>query len=550
MKVRPPAIHVPKVLGLSAGLPLTLYMWRVRQRPAQELLAGAGIAVGVALMFGVLVANTSITGSAGQLIHQLIGSARLQLAARSEGGFSEQLAERASHLPGVEVASPVLREDATVLGPRGRAQVQLLGVAPSLPELGAEATRNLGAGTLLISGGLGFPSSVANAIGAQPGANVTLRVAGELHRVRVRATLGSQTIGTVAGSPVVIALLPIAQMLTGKRGLVTDVLVKPRIGADRSVAGELRVLAAGREDVTPADEELRVLATAAKPNEQSTTLFAAIAGMVGFLLALNAILLTVPERRRFIAELRTFGYDPAQVVLILAVQALALGLIGSAAGIALGYVLSHTLFGQVPSYLTVAFPIGAQKIVSASTVVIAIGCGVLASLLASLRPVLDLRPGQALDAVMHEQGEAGQGITRGVTVALALTGAALILLTTVLALAVPSLTIVGGVLLALAAVCLVPLAYTAALAALTPICERSKGMLSHAVVELEGDRDPLDRVGSDRGARRLREPGDWRRTARPDAWHRSGDDSVPSYCRHLGDNRRERVQHHKLCGCH
>ncbi len=485
MKIRRPAIHAPKIFGLSAGLPLTLYVWRVRQRPAQELLAAAGIAVGVALVFGVLVANTSITGSAGRLVDQLVGSARLQLAARSEGGFSEQLAERAGRLPGVEVASPVLRESATVLGPTGSEQVQLLGVAPNLLSLGAKATRNLGAGELLLSGGLGFPSSVADTVGAQPGESVTLRVAGTPHTVRVRAALGTQTIGAVAESPVVIALLPVAQRLTGKHGLVTNVLVKPQVGADRSVARELRGLAAGRVNVTPADEELRVLDTAAKPNEQSTTLFAAIAGMVGFLLALNAILLTVPERRRFIAELRTFGYDPAQIALILAVQALALGLIGSAAGIALGYVLSHTLFGQVPSYLTVAFPIGAQRIVSASTILIAVGCGVLAALLASLRPLLDLRPGRALDAVMHEQGEAGQGIPRQVTVALALTGAALVLLTTVLALAVPSLTIVGGVLLALAVVCLVPLAYTAALAALTPLSERSRGMLSHAVIELE-----------------------------------------------------------------
>ena len=485
MKIRPSAIHPPRIFGLSAGLPLTLYAWRVRQRPAQELLAAAGIAVGVALVFGVLVANTSITGSAGQLINQLVGSARLQLAARSEAGFSEQFADRAAQLPGVEVASPLLRESATVLGPRGSEQVQLVGVAPSLLGLGAKATRNLGAGELLISGGLGLPSSVAETVGAQPGASVTLRVGGTLHTMRVRAALGSQTIGAVAESPVVIALLPVAQTLTGKRGLVTNVLVKPQPGADRSVADELRGLAAGRMNVTPADEELRVLDTAAKPNQQSTTLFAAIAGMVGFLLALNAILLTVPERRRFIAELRTFGYDPAQIILITAVQALALGLIGSAAGIALGYLLSHTLFGQVPSYLTVAFPIGSQRIVSATTILIAVACGVFAALLASLRPILDLRSGRALDAVMHEQGESGQGITRQVTVALALTGAALILLTTVLAVAVPSLTIVGGVLLALAAMCLVPLAYTAVLAALTPLGERSRGMLSHALVELE-----------------------------------------------------------------
>ncbi len=480
MRIRP-----PRILGLSAGLPLTLYFWRLRQRTAQELLAAAGIAVGVALLFGVLVANASITGSAEQLVRELVGTARLQLAARSEEGFSQQLALKAAQLPGVEAAAPLLRESVTIIVPGASEPVQLVGVTPRLLSLGAVATRNLGAGVLLVSGGLGLPSGVAEAIGAQPNQMVTLRVGGTLHRMRVRAVLGSQTIGAVSESPIVIALLPTAQALTGKPGRVTNVLIKPRPGAQKAVAGELRRLAAGRADVTPADQELHLLDVASKPNAQSTTLFAAIAGMVGFLLALNAMLLTVPERRRFIAELRTFGYDPAQVVLILLVQALALGLIGSVAGIALGYALSHTLFAQVPSYLAAAFPIGTQRIVSPSAVLIALGCGVLAALLASLRPVLDLRRGRAPDAVMHEQGEAGQGIPRRTTRAFALAGVALILVVTVLALAVPSLTVVGGVLLALVTVCMIPLAYTGVISVLRPLSERARGVLPIAVVELE-----------------------------------------------------------------
>jgi putative ABC transport system permease protein len=251
------------------------------------------------------------------------------------------------------------------------------------------------------------------------------------------------------------------------------------------VTRELRGLAAGKLNVTPADNELRLLAVAVKPNQQSTTLFAAIAGMVGFLLALNAMLLTVPERRRLVAELRTYGYDPAQIALLLAVQALALGVIGSIVGIALGDALAHTLFGQVPSYLTAAFPIGSEQLVTVSTVAIAVACGVLAALLASVRPLFDLRPGRATDTVTQEQGEAGQNIPRRVTVSLALGGCALIAIVTVLALAVPSLTILGGVLLAITAVCLVPIGYATVLGALRPLSERSKGVLAIAVVELE-----------------------------------------------------------------
>jgi putative ABC transport system permease protein len=477
---------MPTVLGLSVGLPFTLYVWRLRTRAAQELLAAAGIAVGVALVFGVLVANTSIASSAGGLVHQLIGSAQLQLESRSEAGFSERLADRAGRLPGVELASPLLRENATIVGPRGSEHIQLIGVTGRQLGLGPVAAREFGSDApLLIAGGVGLPVSVARTIGAQPDQTISLRVDGKLRAIRVRAVLNSQTVGTVAASPVVIAPLHAAQSMTGNAGRVTNVLIKVAPGAQAHVAAELRRLAAGRANTTLADNDLNLLHTAARPNQQSTTLFAAIAGMVGFLLALNAMLLTVPERRRFVAEMRMFGYDPPQIVLLLAVQALMLGLIGSAIGVALGYALSHTLFAQVPSYLAITFPIGAQKIVTAQTVLIAVGCGVLAALLASARPLLDLRPGRVIDTVMHEQGEAGQGIPRRVTMALASGGVALILIVTVLALAVPSLTIVGGVLLAVAAACLVPFAFTLIVGMLGSLSERSKGALPTATVELE-----------------------------------------------------------------
>ena len=151
------------------------------------------------------------------------------------------------------------------------------------------------------------------------------------------------------------------------------------------------------------------MAEATQPNSQSTTLFSAISVMVGFLLALNAMLLTVPERRRFIADLRMQGFDSRQVLLLLGSQALALGLGASLVGFALGEVLSHTLLHQVPAYLTFAFPISGHLVVRASTVAFALGCGLLAALLASLPPVLDLRPGRPPDAIFREVGGGSHG---------------------------------------------------------------------------------------------------------------------------------------------
>jgi putative ABC transport system permease protein len=479
--------RTPVLLGVRVGSLFTLYAWRLRQRLAQELLAAGGIAIGVALVFGVLLANTSITGSAAGLIHRLVGSARLQLAARSADGFDERQAEAAGRLPGVQVAAPVLRENVTIVGPAGRRQVQLIGVTPRLPALSSAVTQDLSSGgALLIAGGVGLPSTLAGAIGTRLTQPVTLIAGGVAHTVKVRAVLGSQTIGAVSSSPVVIALLPVAQLLTGKPGRVTNVLIKPRPGASQQlVAAELRGLAGGRIDVEPADSELRLLSQAAQPNAQSTTLFAAISAMIGFLLALNAMLLTVPDRRRFIAELRTQGFAPSQVILVLGFQAFALGAVGSLVGILCGEVLSHTLFGQVPNYLTAAFAIGSQRIVTTATLLIPIACGMLAAFVASLPPLFDLRSDRAVDAVLYEGGEAGQGISPRAVRIFGFTGAGLVLAVTLSALLAPSLTVVGGAILALAAVCLIPAAFAAILALLAPVAERIRGsMLAVAVVEL------------------------------------------------------------------
>lgn len=475
----------PTILGIRLGTLASLYGWRLRRRAGQELLAGSGIAVGVALVFGVLVANTSIVSASDQLLHQLIGTARVQLVARSDEGFDQRLAAKAGRLPGVRVSAWLLREDATILARGQSRSIQLIGVTPSLIALGSSATRNLGAGALLLAGGLGLPSSVAEGIGVHPGDRVTLRVDGQAHVLKVRAVLGSQAVGAVSSSPIAVSLLRTAQRLTNKNGRVTEVLIKPRPGADARLGAELRKLAAGRIDVEPAENELRLLKAAAKPNQQSTTLFAAISAMVGFLLALNAMLLTVPERRRFIAELRTQGFAPGQVVLIMGFQAVALGLAASVVGVLLGDVLSNTVFRKVPDYLTFAFPVGTQRVLNPSTIVIALGCGLLASLLASLPPVFDLRSRRSTDAVLHDAGEAGQSVSTRTMIGMCLLGFALIAAVFVLVLAAPELAVVGGVVLAVAVVCLIPSSFALALRLLTPIGERIRGsMLAVAIVEL------------------------------------------------------------------
>jgi putative ABC transport system permease protein len=433
-----------------------LYRVRLRSHAVQELLAGSGIAIGVALVLGVLVANASLTGAAGGLVQQLVGSARLQLEARSQDGFEQPLVRASYRLPGVKVTAPVLRENVAVVGPHGRQSVQLLGVTSAIARLGGLGTRKLGLGGFRFAGGLILPEGIAEAIGAEPGSRVTVLAFGAAHTVTVSTVLKRSPFGAIAASPVAVTLLASAQALTGMQGRVTQVLIEPRRGEDQLVTHELRTLAAGRLSVAPADDELSLLAQAVKPNDQSTSLFAAISVMVGFLLALNAMLLTVPERRRFVADLRLQGYDWRQVVVLLAFQAAVLGVAASIVGVGLGDALSHVFLHRIPEYLTTAFPIGTEDTLHMSAVLLAVGCGVLAALLASLSPALDLRPGRPTDAVFRDRSGRGEVLARATPAKLSAIGVALLAAITASVLIAPGLTIVGGMALAVAALFAIP----------------------------------------------------------------------------------------------
>jgi putative ABC transport system permease protein len=433
-----------------------LYRVRLRSHAVQELLAGSGIAVGVALVLGVLIANASLTGSAEELIHELVGSARVQLAARSQDGFDEALLARSRGLPGVAVAAPLLRENIAVLGPRGRRSVQLVGVTPAALRLGSFSTATLGATNFSFGHGLILPASIAAAIGVEPGARVTVLASGQASTTTVNAVLRSSPFGALSSSPVAVSSLVTAQRLTGLPGRLTQILVAPRRGEDRLAARGLQTLGAGRLDVTSAENELRLLAVAVRPNDQSTTLFAAISVMVGFLLALNAMLLTVPERRRFVADLRLQGYDARQIVVLLGFQAAVLGLLASAAGVVLGELLSHIFLHRIPTYLTTAFPIGGQQTLHVGMVLIALAFGVLATMLASLSPVLDLRAGRPSDAILRDSSAGGEVLAPGTASRLALAAIALLAAIAVAVALVPDLTIVGGTALAVATLLAIP----------------------------------------------------------------------------------------------
>ncbi len=369
---------------------LYLYRVRARKRLVQELFAVLGIAVGVALLFSSQVANTSLSGSVDQLTAGLIGNSRFQLAARASGGFDERLLGQVQRLPGVLTAVPVFEAQARLIGPSGRASVEVIGVDPRFAHLGGNLVRHASAKALAKQRAIALPAPIAQRIGTEPFQPLRIQVAGATHRTLVGVVLQASEIGALIHSPVAVAPLAYAQKITGMPGRLTRVLVQPRPGADHEVELGLTRLAAGRLNVRPANFDATVFRQAEGPTSQSTELFSAISALVGFLFAFNAMLLTVPQRRNLITDLRLDGYTPWQIVRVLIIDALILGVEGTLAGLLLGEVLSTHLLEASPGYLSLAFAVGSQRIVTWQCVAVATGGGLLAAAVGVLNPLRDV----------------------------------------------------------------------------------------------------------------------------------------------------------------
>ncbi len=364
-----------------------LYRVRLRARLVQELLAVAGIAVGVALLFASQVANTSLAGSVTNLTNGLVGASRLQIVARDPQGFSERLLADVQELRGVQVSAPVLERSVNVVGPKGAETVDLIGINARFIELKGRLLTGFSAGQIARQQGLALPAPIAEKVGAKPLQPLTLQVGAKNVRTPLGVRLEVTDIGVGVRSPIAIMPLAQAQRLTGMVGKVTRILVEPKPGNDREVRAELMRMAAGRLNVRPANFDALVFHQAEGPTVQSTQMFSAISALVGFLFAFNAMLLTVPQRRNLIGDLRLDGYTPLEIVKVMLFDVLALGMAGVLVGLGLGDLLSLGLLQAEPGYLSLAFPVGSMHIVSWQSGAVAAGGGLLAAVVGVMIPL-------------------------------------------------------------------------------------------------------------------------------------------------------------------
>ncbi|MGN6371640.1 MAG: FtsX-like permease family protein [Solirubrobacteraceae bacterium] len=459
-----------------------LYRARLRARSVlvQEGFAIAGIAVGVALLFASQVASTSLTHSVARTSEQIVGNTQFQLDARGPGGLSERVLASIRRMPYVVLALPVVEQQATVVGRRGERSIELIGTDPRFARRAGPLLRRFSAKQLAAQQALAVPSELAREVGAGPLETLKLRIGARTVTTLLGATLTESDIGELAHSPIAVAPIHYAQQLANLRGKVSRIFVRVAPGHERRAQAALRGVADRiHVNLEPANYESTLFSVAASPATQSETLFSTLSALVGFMFAINAMLMTVPLRRRLIANVRTQGATRSMTAQILAFDAIILGLLSCVGGLILGDLLSIAVFHTNPGYLAFAFPVGNQRLITWQSVAVAVLAGMAAAAAGVLWPLRDLmrRPLSA--------GEVPRGLLRQSRHLRLIAGVALVCATTAVLLLDPAAALVGAFTLVLALLCLLPMLFDAIVSGFDRLQRPFKGASARlAVTEL------------------------------------------------------------------
>jgi len=311
--------------------------WRQLTRyRGQWLLAVLAIALGVAVVVAVDLANQSALRAFETAHEVLSGRASHQLVGGPEG-VPEDVYRALRLERGVRTAAPVV-EGRGELPALGR-KVTVLGLDP-FAEGPFRSYASLGGGDLAaligVPGTALLPAAAIRALGLALGDRFTLRVGAVETSLRLVGELAGEE---PALAELVVVDIATAQELLGRFGYLSriDLLLgdeQARALAERLPPG-LRLLSARGQA-----EAMSALTAAFRLNLSALSLLALL---VGLFLIYNTLSFAVVRRRPIVGTLRAMGVTRGEVLAGLLLEAAALGLLGTLVGLLLGLPLAQGL---------------------------------------------------------------------------------------------------------------------------------------------------------------------------------------------------------------
>ena len=427
-------------MGFLSPLLLRAGLRHLSQHRWQALLALTGIALGVAVVLAVELANSGARAAFQHSAQQLQGKAthRLVLPGAS---LPDDVYVRLQGEAGRPPMAPVASDRVRVAGREGR--YRLVGF-----DLFAEAPFRSQLAGLSNAGGfvrdwltqpdalvLGQATARALAVGegdtldiVYQGRPVTLRV------LRVEAQPGS------AVQDLLLVDIATAKSILGLTGRLSHVDLILDAGSEQWVRQRI-----------PPDVQLLTVAEQAQgvtrlsaAFELNLTAMSLLALLVGMFLIFNAMTFSMVQRRTLFGRLRAIGVTPRELFGLIMLEAVVVAVPGTLLGVLLGVWLGQGLTRLVAATVSeLYYNVSVTALhMEWPALIIAAALGLLATLLATLLPALQAARTPALTTLSRAALE--QSTRRGIPVWAAV-GLALLLAGLLLALALP-----GGVILSFA----------------------------------------------------------------------------------------------------
>jgi putative ABC transport system permease protein len=370
-------------------------------RLLRSALTIVGVALGVALVTGTLLANQAASEAVERAAREILGKAELRVRAFDPGGFEPRTVQRLGRIPGVLAAAPVAERRllvTTLPGPDEKVfNLLVLGVDPE--DEVAVRSYDMEDGAFI---GTDAPNDVlvnaAWAVRNGLGVGDALHFSGEEGTVnlRIAGVLGDLGIGALQqGNVMVINRATLDASLRVPAPVVyVDLVVAEGRAADVQTALDSEMTEPFIVE-TVADAQLQ-LGRAQQGFAGIAFLFGLVALVVGSFLVANTLAMTLSEQTREIGLLRAAGMTARQVVGLFLRQGAAVALVGSLLGLAAGVGLAALIIGFLRStraVLVTGLPINPLAML------LALAMGVAVTLAASAFPAAAAARVSPLDAL-------------------------------------------------------------------------------------------------------------------------------------------------------
>ncbi|MBK0110516.1 MULTISPECIES: FtsX-like permease family protein [unclassified Delftia] len=335
---------------------LRTFSWQeLRQHPWRTATALVAIMLGVALGFAVHVINQSALDEFSRALRTVSGQPDLELRAM-QGGLPESLYGRVAQQPQVSLAAPWI-EATALAGTATPVQLRVLGgdalrLAPVAPALMPRLFDGGGRLDLFAPDAVFLNATALEALGLTPEqarhTPLPWQLGGRAQTLRIAGTVAA------SGPPLAVMDIGALQDSLQRWGQVDRIDVLLAEGATReSLLAELRRLPdwpAQALASRPGDDQQRI-AEMSRAYRVNLTVLALVALFTGAFLVFSVLALSVAQRAPQFALLAVLGLTPRQRLGLVLLESLLLGIVGSAAGIALGAGLAwlalHLLGGDL-----------------------------------------------------------------------------------------------------------------------------------------------------------------------------------------------------------